>query len=216
MGRDDVRTIDVHRGASSCCADSTPRFSAVLGASRTHDRAVSPVFWEEAATRSPQRQDGPLGRYLSTPADEPWSPVLKAVKRDFSRGQPDHPRLLTGRGRYVDDITLPRMVHVAFVRSPHAHAAITRIDVSAAAKSPGVVGVLTGVEAARLCRPYRGILRHYHGMKTGAMTPLALERVRCVGKPGVAIAAETAAAAHDAAARGRVDYAPLPTVLDPA
>src|SRR5438093_7691022 len=90
MGRDDVRTIDVHRGASSCCADSTPRFSAVLGASRTHDRVVSRVFWEEAATRSPQRQDGPLGRYLSTPADEPWSPVLKAVKRDFSRGQSDH------------------------------------------------------------------------------------------------------------------------------
>ncbi|PYM24871.1 MAG: carbon monoxide dehydrogenase [Candidatus Rokuibacteriota bacterium] len=129
--------------------------------------------------------------------------------------RPDDPRLLTGRGRYVDDITLPRMVHVAFVRSPHAHAAITRIDVSAAAKSPGVVGVLTGVEAARLCRPYRGILQHYHGMKTGAMTPLALERVRCVGEPVVAIAAETAAAAHDAAARVRVDYAPLPAVLDP-
>src|SRR5438876_497676 len=129
--------------------------------------------------------------------------------------RPDDPRLLTGRGRYVDDITLPRMVHVAFVRSPHAHAAITRIDVSAAAKSPGVVVVLTGVEAARLCRPYRGILQHYHGMKTGAMTPLALERVRCVGEPVVAIAAETAAAAHDAAARVRVDYAPLPAVLDP-
>src|SRR5438034_366364 len=136
-------------------------------------------------------------------------PVGAPLKR------PDAPRLLTGRGRYVDDITLPRMVHVAFVRSPHAHAAITRIDVSAAAKSPGVVGVLTGVEAARLCRPYRGILRHYHGMKTGAMTPLALERVRCVGEPVVAIAAETAAAAHDAAARVRVDYAPLPAVLDP-
>src|SRR5437867_12515443 len=129
--------------------------------------------------------------------------------------RPDDPRLLTGRGRYVDDITLPRMVHVAFVRSPHAHAAVTRIDVSAAAKSPGVVGVLTGVEAARLCRPYRGILRHHHGMKTGAMTPLALERVRCVGEPVVAIAAETAASAHDAAARVRVDYAPLPAVLDP-
>src|SRR3989442_1230782 len=107
------------------------------------------------------------------------------------------------------------MVHVAFVRSPHAHAAITRIDVSAAAKSPGVVGVLTGVEAARLCRPYRGILQHYHGMKTGAMTPLALERVRCVGEPVVAVAAETAAAAYDAAAHVGIDYTPLPAVLDP-
>jgi len=51
----------------------------------------------------------------------------------------DDPRLLTGRGRYVDDITLPRMVHVAFVRSPHAHATVERVDVDAARKSPGVV-----------------------------------------------------------------------------
>src|SRR5207245_11660764 len=119
------------------------------------------------------------------------------------------------RGRHADDLTLPRVVRVALVRSPHAHAAIPRIAVSAAAKSPGVVGVLTGVEAARLCRPYRGILQHYHGMKTGAMTPLAVERVRCVGEPVVAIAAETAAAAHDAAALVRIDYRPLPAVLDP-
>src|SRR2546422_4434008 len=127
----------------------------------------------------------------------------------------DDPRLLTGRGRYVDDITLPRMVHVAFVRSPHAHATITRVDVDTAATSPDVVGVLTGADAARLCKPYRGILQHYRGMKTGPMLPLAVERVRCVGEPVVAIAAETAAAAHDAAARVRVDYAPLPAVLDP-
>jgi len=127
----------------------------------------------------------------------------------------DDPRLLTGRGRYVDDITLPRMVHVAFVRSSHAHATITDLDVSAAAHASGVVRVLTGIEAARLCKPYRGILHHYRGMKTGAMQPLAVERVRCVGEPVVAIAAESAAAAHDAAACVRVQYALLPAVLDP-
>jgi carbon-monoxide dehydrogenase large subunit len=127
----------------------------------------------------------------------------------------DDPRLLTGRGRYVDDITLPRMVHVAFVRSPHAHATIARVDVGAAAKSPGVVGVLTGADAARLCKPYRGILQHYRGMKTGAMLPLAVERVRCVGEPVVAIAAETAAAAQDAAGLINISYGPLPAVLDP-
>ena len=127
----------------------------------------------------------------------------------------DDLRLLTGRGRYVDDITLPRMVHVAFVRSPHAHATIARVDVGAAAKSPGVVGVLTGADAARLCKPYRGILQHYRGMKTGAMLPLAVERVRCVGEPVVAIAAETAAAAQDAAGLINISYGPLPAVLDP-
>jgi carbon-monoxide dehydrogenase large subunit len=127
----------------------------------------------------------------------------------------DDPRLLTGRGRYVDDVTLPRMVHVAFVRSPHAHATIAALDVRAALRTPGVVAVLDGPAAARLCKPYRGVLQHYRGMKTGAMLPLAVERVRCVGEPVVAVAAETRAAAEDAVARVRVDYAPLPAALDP-
>jgi carbon-monoxide dehydrogenase large subunit len=127
----------------------------------------------------------------------------------------DDPRLLTGRGRYVDDITLPRMVHVAFVRSPHAHATIERVDVTRVAHSPNVVAALTGADAARLCKPFRGILQHYRGMKTGAMLPLGVERVRCVGEPVVAIAAETAAAAHDAAALVSVTYSPLPAALTP-
>src|SRR5689334_19424073 len=127
----------------------------------------------------------------------------------------DDPRLLTGRGRYVDDITLPRMVHAAFVRSPHAHAAIARLDIDAAAESAGVVGVLTGADTARLCTPYRGVLHHYRGMKTATMLPLAVERVRCVGEPVVALAAQTAPAAHDAAALVRVSYEPLPAALTP-
>ncbi len=129
--------------------------------------------------------------------------------------RPDDPRILTGRGRYVDDIVLPRMVHVAFVRSLHAHARLVRVDVERARRAPGVAGVLTGEEARRLCKPYRGVLLHYTGMKTGAMLPLAVERVRCVGEPIVAIAAESRAAAEDAAQRARVEYEPLPAVLDP-
>mgnify|MGYP001565604932 FL=1 len=127
----------------------------------------------------------------------------------------DDPRILTGRGRYVDDVTLPRMVHVAFVRSAHAHARLTRVDVEAARRAPEVAGVLTGAEAARLCKPYRGILLHYKGMKTGAMLPLALERVRYVGEPIVAVAAASRAAAEDAAQLVAVEYEPLPAVLDP-
>src|SRR5882672_9895236 len=72
----------------------------------------------------------------------------------------DDPRLLTGRGRYVDDLTLPCMAHVAFVRSTHAHARVTRVGLDAARRAPGVVGVLTGDGAARLCKPYRGVLLH--------------------------------------------------------
>jgi carbon-monoxide dehydrogenase large subunit len=130
--------------------------------------------------------------------------------------RPDDPRLLTGRGRYVDDLALPRMLHVALVRSPHAHAEITALDAKPALAMPGVAAVLDGAGAARLCKAYRGILQHYRGMKTGAMLPLARDRVRYVGEPVVAIAAETRAAAEDAAERVRVTYAPLPALLDAA
>jgi len=127
----------------------------------------------------------------------------------------DDPRLLTGRGRYVDDLTLPRMVHAAFVRSAHAHARLVRIDLDRARRAPGVAGVLTGDAVAKLCKPYRGVLLHYKGMKTGAMLPLAVERVRYVGEPIVALAAESRAAADDAAALIEVEYEPLPAVLAP-
>ena len=127
----------------------------------------------------------------------------------------DDPRLLTGRGRYVDDVTLPRMVHAAFVRSAHAHARLVRIDLDRARRTPGIVGVLTGDAAAGLCKPYRGVLLHYKGMKTGAMLPLAVDRVRYVGEPIVAVAAESRAAADDAAALIEVEYEPLPAVLAP-
>src|SRR5436309_7346357 len=110
---------------------------------------------------------------------------------------------------------LPRMAHVAFVRSTHAHARVTRIGLDAARRAPGVVGVLTGDGAARLCKPYRGVLLHYKGMKTGAMLPLSVERVRYVGEPIVAIAAESRAAADDAATLIDVEYEPLPAVLAP-
>jgi len=127
----------------------------------------------------------------------------------------DDPRLLTGRGRYVDDVTLPRMVHAAFVRSVHAHARLVHVELDRARRAPGVVGVLTGDAVATLCKPYRGALLHYKGMKTGAMRPLAVDRVRYVGEPIVAVAAESRAAADDAAALIEVEYEPLPAVLAP-
>ena len=127
----------------------------------------------------------------------------------------DDPRLLTGRGRYVDDLAPARLLHVAFVRSVHAHARLAAVRLDAARRAPGVVAVLTGAEAQALCRPCRGVLRHYTGMKTAALPPLAVERVRYVGEPVVAIAAESRTAAEDAAARVQVGYEPLPAVLTP-
>ena len=127
----------------------------------------------------------------------------------------DDPRILTGRGRYVDDLLPPRCVHVAIVRSVHAHARLTGFHLDSARRAPGVMAVLTGADTQALCAPCRGILKHYTGMKTGAMLPLAVERVRYAGEPVVAIAAESRAQAEDAAARVRVEYARLPAVLSP-
>jgi len=136
-----------------------------------------------------------------------------------SVGQPvkrvEDGRLLVGQGRFVDDLHLPRMVHAAFVRSPHAHALIRGVDVRRAAALPGVVAVLTGEEAARLCRPWRGILTDYTGMKSALQYPLALDRVRYVGEPVVAIAAPDRYLAEDACDLVEVDYEPLPPVVDP-
>jgi carbon-monoxide dehydrogenase large subunit len=135
--------------------------------------------------------------------------VGQSVKR------PDDPRLLTGRGRYLDDLTLPRMLHAVFVRSVHAHARVVDIDVSAARRIAGVTGVFTSADVNPLCRPYRGLLAHYAGMKAAAIVPLAADRVRCVGEPVVAIAATDRAAAEDAAGAVRIEYEPLPAVLSP-
>src|SRR5262245_40101765 len=97
--------------------------------------------------------------------------------------RPGDPRLITGRGAYVDDLALRRMLHVGFVRSPHAHARIVRVNGETARQAPGVAAVALGPDAARLCRAYRGVLLHYTGMRTGEMRPLAVDRVRYVGEP---------------------------------
>jgi carbon-monoxide dehydrogenase large subunit len=139
--------------------------------------------------------------------------ISKAVGQPVKRVE--DPRLLAGQGRYVDDLRLPRMVSAAFVQSPHAHARLRRVDVSRAAALPGVVGVLTGEEAARRCRPWRGVLTDYVGMKTPPQYPLAVDKVRYVGEPVVAIAAVDRYVAEDACDLVEVEYEPLPAVVDP-
>ncbi|MBI4246357.1 MAG: xanthine dehydrogenase family protein molybdopterin-binding subunit, partial [Candidatus Rokubacteria bacterium] len=129
--------------------------------------------------------------------------------------RPQTARLLAGRGTYVDDIKLPRMVHVAFVRSPHAHARIASIDRAAAGALPGVVAVVTGEELARVCDGWVGTLAHFAGMKSAKEHPLALGKASWQGEPVVAVVAESRAVAEDAAARVTIAWEPLPAVTDP-
>ncbi len=141
--------------------------------------------------------------------DLPNSYIGRAVPR------PNLARLMQGRGQYVSDLVLPRMVHVAFVRSPHAHARIVGIDVAAARAMPGVVAVVTGPEMARLCTPWMGVLTHLVGLRSAPQHALAIERACWQGEPVVAVVAHARALAEDAAERVEVEYEPLPAVVDP-
>jgi len=121
-------------------------------------------------------------------------------------------RLVQGEGVFVDDVRRHGMAYVHFVRSPYAHAAITRIDVSKATELDGVYGTLIGEEVAAETDPFFQIAPPPGGdLKDYA---LAVGRVRHVGEPVVAVAAATRELARDAAELVEVDYEPLEVVLD--
>jgi carbon-monoxide dehydrogenase large subunit len=128
--------------------------------------------------------------------------------------RPNAKRLLAGRGAYVSDLKLPRMLHAAFVRAPFAHARIVRIGLDAARAAPGVVLVATGEDLAKLCTPWVGTLDHFKGMKSAPQLPLPLERVTWSGQAVVAVVAESRAAAEDAAELVEVGYEELPVLAD--
>jgi carbon-monoxide dehydrogenase large subunit len=140
----------------------------------------------------------------------------------------EDPRLITGSSTYVDDLQLPGMLHVAFVRSTQPHARIVSIDGSAALAMPGVVGVVTAADL-------KGVLKDFYVDATAGeagedapeaaaedakipvpkVEPLALNKVRYIGEPVAAVVAETRAQAEDAVAAVEVTYDPLPAVIDP-
>jgi carbon-monoxide dehydrogenase large subunit len=140
--------------------------------------------------------------------DRPNSYIGRSVPR------PNAKYLVEGQGRYVDDIVLPRMVHVAFLRSPHAHARLLAIDGTAALALPGVVRVFTGADLSPHCEPWVATLAHLKGMKSAPQHPLPLARATWVGEALAAVVADSRAAAEDALAHVRVDYQPLPAVVD--
>jgi CO/xanthine dehydrogenase Mo-binding subunit len=143
-----------------------------------------------------------------SPLDRPNSYIGRAVPR------PNLDRLLAGRGQFVSDVVLPRMVHVAFVRSPHAHARIRAIDTAAAKRAAGVVAVVTGAELAKVCSPWVGVLTHLKGLKSAPQHPIALDKACWQGEAVAAVVAKTRALAEDAAELVAVDYEPLPPVAD--
>jgi carbon-monoxide dehydrogenase large subunit len=144
----------------------------------------------------------------------------KAVRRKEDR------RLVAGRGRFSDDVSVPGQAHAAMVRSPHAHARIVRIDASRALEAPGVIAVLTGRDALAdglQAIPHRPVPTNPHEVPLRSRDgspfflaphpPLPADRARFVGEAVAMVVAETAAAARDAAERVVVDWAPVPAVV---
>ena len=129
-------------------------------------------------------------------------------------------RLVTGRGRFTDDVNPPRQTFAAFVRSSSAHAALRGIDASAALALPGVLAVHTGAElvaAGVKPIPLAPVFKRPDGqpMTAAPRRALAHEVVRCVGEPVALVVAETREAARAAAALVMVDYDERPAVTDP-
>ncbi|MDP6816267.1 MAG: xanthine dehydrogenase family protein molybdopterin-binding subunit, partial [Alphaproteobacteria bacterium] len=135
-------------------------------------------------------------------------PIGAEVPRDRAK------RLLNGRGRYVDDLFLPRLLHLALVRSPHAHARILEVDPGDAERLPGVAGVLTAGDLAPVLSSWRAEHRLFPTMAAPRQTALAEDIVRWQGEAVAAVVADSRALAEDAAERVRVEYRELPAVVD--
>jgi carbon-monoxide dehydrogenase large subunit len=139
--------------------------------------------------------------------------------RDPSARRLEDPALLTGRGRFTDDVTVPGQAHAAFVRARVGHALLRAVDVAPAARMPGVLGVFTGrdlvADGVGAIPPLASTAgRDGRPMVQAAMPPLAVDRVRYVGEAVALVVAETAAQAADAAETVAVRLDELPAAAD--
>jgi len=144
-----------------------------------------------------------------TTAEAPTKMFGQALKRR------EDPRLITGKGNYVDDIKLPGMLYAAILRSPYAHAKINSINTEAAQALKGVVAVITGTEIAQEQNPLPCAWAA-GGVQNNVNTPraLAVDTVRFMGEGVVMVVAESSYIAYDAVDLIEVDYEPLDVVVD--
>jgi carbon-monoxide dehydrogenase large subunit len=122
-------------------------------------------------------------------------------------------RLLTGYGRYLDDIEIAGALHVCFVRSPHAHARIVSVDTQSAAAMPGVVKVVTGRELAQWTTPMR-VAPPVEGLLPVEFATMPVDIARFQGDLVACVVAADRYLAEDAAEQVMVEYEPLPAVTD--
>jgi carbon-monoxide dehydrogenase large subunit len=124
-------------------------------------------------------------------------------------------RLAAGRGRFADDLRFPRLLHAAFLRSPHAHARILSLDLIPAKKIEGVAAVFDVAALAVVCKPWQTKLATWPGHRSMPQPPLAMQRALWQGQPVAIVLATSRAIAEDAVERIEVDWQPLEALADP-
>src|SRR5215469_10714383 len=145
---------------------------------------------------------------MTATAESPTAELGKARRRK------EDARLVTGQTNWTDNITLPGMLHMAFVRSPYAHARITSVDVSGALQMPGVVAAFSGADLADQQGSLPCAWPVTPDIVIPAHPPMAVDEVRYVGEAVAVVVARDRYEAADALASIDVDYEPLPPVLD--
>jgi carbon-monoxide dehydrogenase large subunit len=128
--------------------------------------------------------------------------------------RPNAARLLQGRGTFIDDLRFPRLAHVAFFRSPYAHARIKKLDFSKAIKEKGVIAVFDGPKVAEYCTPWVAVLAHLKGIKSPPQHAIAIERACWQGEAVAAVVAELRSQAEDAVQLIEAEWEELPVVVD--
>src|SRR3954462_8424778 len=160
------------------------------------------------ARRTRAMTSAPLNPETLSALDRPNSYIGKTVPR------PNLDRLMQGRGLYVSDGALPRLAHVVFLRSPHAHARINGMDASVAKQMTGVIAVVSGKELSTVITPWVGVLSHLKGLKSAPQSAIAVDRVCWQGEAVAAVVANSRAQAEDAAEFVAVEYEELDAVTD--
>jgi carbon-monoxide dehydrogenase large subunit len=163
-----------------------------------------------------QSPEGPMS---SVPLQVQFDPASARFGASRSQKRLEDDRLLTGKGRYSDDLDFPRQCWMVLVRSPHAHAKLAAIDLAEVKRAPGVIAAWTMAElradgVGHI--PFPPLFKRADGSPMAAppRTPLAEDKVFYVGQPVAAVVAETPVQAQDAAELANVEYEALPCVVD--
>src|SRR5439155_5366287 len=187
-------------------------------------RAASPSVATPRMLRARCSPSSPVRTFGPSSGRRVWTTRSRRMGQ-FGIGQPvtrfEDPRLLRGRGNFINDVNLPNQAYAYLLRSPHAHARIVSLDTTAASAAPSVLAVFTGTDVARdnlgtMTMTLKRKRPDGSPMFARPHTGLTRDRVRYVGDPVALIVAETMAAARDAADLVEIEYTPLPSVTSTA